>query len=79
MLELERTRSGASVLKARIVRKRGYKCEKCGSTDRVELHHKQRITRHGTHDESNLILLCRICHGIETNLERGGLSLYMGA
>ena len=41
----------------------GLKCEKCGSTDKVERHHILEKTRHkGADCPLNLKLLCRTCH-----------------
>ena len=37
-------------------------CKKCGSADRVEVHHIQPKCNGGTDDPTNLTKLCRGCH-----------------
>jgi hypothetical protein len=38
------------------------KCEKCGSDNNVELHHKVSIKNGGDNSDGNLIVLCSECH-----------------
>lgn len=38
------------------------KCEDCGTTQNLEIHHIVSWRRGGTHDLSNLKLLCHDCH-----------------
>ena len=49
-------------------------CERCLKAGRMtpleEVHHILPVSRGGTHDESNLISLCRSCHNI-IHLEMG--------
>ena len=40
----------------------GYKCRKCDSTDRLEVHHIIRVSRGGRTILANLITLCHACH-----------------
>lgn len=39
-----------------------YQCAKCGSHDKIEIHHIIPICNHGTNDYDNLIALCPLCH-----------------
>jgi len=45
----------------------GYKCEKCGSTDNLHLHHKTYKRLYKEHLK-DLIVLCEICHKEEHGL-----------
>jgi 5-methylcytosine-specific restriction endonuclease McrA len=49
--------------KAVIIEKRGYKCERCGSVDRLTLHHMT-YDRLGCELDVDLRLLCVRCHKI---------------
>jgi len=49
-------------IKAAIITKRGYKCEKCGSTKWIQLHHKNYDFELGKEKAEELILLCNKCH-----------------
>lgn len=40
----------------------GNKCQKCGSSDRLDVHHILPLTRGGTNNTLNLIVLCHACH-----------------
>jgi 5-methylcytosine-specific restriction endonuclease McrA len=44
------------------VRARDCVCVRCGSTDRLEVHHRIPLARGGTNEISNLELRCRQCH-----------------
>lgn len=39
------------------------KCETCGSTQNLEVHHIKTWAKGGTNDLTNLKLLCEVCHG----------------
>jgi hypothetical protein len=41
---------------------RGHKCDYCGSSDRLQVHHKQPISRGGDNHPTNLVILCKQCH-----------------
>lgn len=45
---------------AYLVLNREYKCEKCGSTSNVDVHHKDGDRNNNTPE--NIVLLCRSCH-----------------
>ena len=57
----------------RLIKKRGYNCERCGcklqgkqnQPNTRQLHHKIKLTEGGTYKESNLELLCLKCHRME--------------
>lgn len=44
-----------------------HRCERCGLPERVvgalHMHHRLRRSQGGTHEASNLVALCRGCHG----------------
>ena len=41
----------------------GWRCKRCGRPGRLEIHHKQPLSRGGLpFDPSNLVVLCRDCH-----------------
>jgi 5-methylcytosine-specific restriction endonuclease McrA len=51
-------------LKARLLRERGRRCERCGATDkRLDMHHRN-YDRLGREEDYDLQLLCRECHEI---------------
>ena len=51
------------VLRQQVLRRDGWRCQSCGSTSNLEVHH-QRFRSHSGHDsEENLITLCGSCHG----------------
>ena len=46
----------------RALERAGHRCEKCGSTTNVQVHHKRKVTDGGTDSLRNLIVLCQACH-----------------
>ena len=48
--------------KARLKAERGAKCEQCGSTQNLDLHHRQARKDGGKSTINNAELLCRHCH-----------------
>ena len=40
----------------------GYRCARCGMCKHLEVHHKLPKGRGGTHEVSNLAMLCAKCH-----------------
>jgi len=40
----------------------GFKCQHCGSKDKLEVHHIIYRSQDGTNDINNLITLCHECH-----------------
>lgn len=55
-LKTEATRIGQKMISE------GHVCEKCGSNDRLQIHHKKPLLQGGNNESSNLILLCFDCH-----------------
>lgn len=37
-------------------------CHRCGSTEKLEIHHMIPVSMGGTNDKGNLIILCHECH-----------------
>ena len=57
-----RNQKSQALARKRIIKARGNKCEICGYTGYIELHHKVPMILGGYHEESNVILLCEKCH-----------------
>lgn len=57
-------------LKEIIKAERGAKCETCGSTENLDLHHIQPRKHKGKNVPENLQLLCRKCHAITPSFGR---------
>ncbi len=51
--------------RARIKRRDGGRCVRCGSTERLRVHHRKHVADGGGHDDANLVTLCDACHGVE--------------
>ena len=57
----------------RLIKERGYKCERCKSQlspkqnhpRQRQIHHKIKLTEGGDYSDENLELLCLTCHRIE--------------
>ena len=47
--------------KAQAIRDAGYKCEQCGSMNRLEVHHLN-YQNLGNEGDDDLVMLCRKCH-----------------
>jgi hypothetical protein len=64
-------RSVSEVKKKLVASNQGWKCGKCQQqlTAWFEVDHTQRLDRGGTNDISNLVALCRNCHGEKTFME----------
>lgn len=52
-------------VREKTIKQRGHKCEKCGYTGYIELHHIIEVSKGGTFDNDNLMLLCEKCHAEE--------------
>jgi len=50
----------------------GYRCRICGSTERLHVHHIVPLSRGGTHALENLITLCYRCHATQHEHMKGG-------
>jgi 5-methylcytosine-specific restriction endonuclease McrA len=49
-------------LRQQVLRRDGWRCQSCGSTSNLEVHHKQFRSHAGGDTEENLITLCFACH-----------------
>jgi 5-methylcytosine-specific restriction endonuclease McrA len=58
-------------LKDKLIRQRGKRCERCGASSRLEMHHIKRVIDGGKSVPENLLLLCPTCHRAETKKQRG--------
>jgi 5-methylcytosine-specific restriction endonuclease McrA len=45
-----------------ILHRDGWRCQSCGTTSNLKVHHKQFRSRSGQDSEENLITLCSTCH-----------------
>src|ERR1700691_6217497 len=51
-------------LRREILERDGWRCQKCGCSKNLDVHHIKRRSALGDHAETNLITLCRKCHQI---------------
>ncbi len=49
-------------LRRRVLERDGWRCQRCGRRDRLEVHHLEHRSRGGRDANDNLIVLCRECH-----------------
>ena len=49
-------------LRNQVLRRDDWRCQICGSTRNLQVHHKQLRSQQGSDDELNLITLCVDCH-----------------
>jgi len=56
-------------LRRQILQRDNYKCQSCGNTGKLEVHHRQARHKGGTDDPANLVTLCETCH-IQTDSYR---------
>ncbi|HET8954275.1 MAG TPA: HNH endonuclease signature motif containing protein [Solirubrobacterales bacterium] len=52
----------AARFRREVLARAGGRCERCGSTEDVEAHHRRALTDGGSNDPSNGEALCRRCH-----------------
>ena len=57
-------------LMKRVLERDGWRCQKCGSLENLQVHHKIRRSQQGNDSLGNLVTLCAYCH----LAERGQLS-----
>lgn len=48
--------------KKQLVKERGNRCELCGATGTLHAHHIKPMSRGGSDDAANLLLVCPSCH-----------------
>jgi 5-methylcytosine-specific restriction endonuclease McrA len=51
-------------LRKEILERDGWRCQKCGCSRNLDVHHIRRRSALGDEAETNLITLCRECHKI---------------
>ncbi|PYX68842.1 MAG: hypothetical protein DMG72_22150, partial [Acidobacteria bacterium] len=49
-------------LRNQVLRRDGWRCQACGTTSHLEVHHKEFRSQSGNDCEQNLITLCTTCH-----------------
>jgi len=64
-------RAVSETKKKYVAASQGWNCKMCGEqlTHTFEIDHKVRLERGGTNEVSNLVALCRECHGQKTAME----------
>lgn len=45
-----------------VLQRDGWRCQACGATSNLEIHHKEFRSQSGHDSEANLITLCATCH-----------------
>ncbi len=51
-----------------VLQRDNWRCQACGTTSNLEVHHQQHRSKSGDDSERNLITLCAACH---KNVHRG--------
>ncbi len=49
-------------LRNEVLRRDGWRCQSCGASSNLEVHHQEFRSRSGDDSEHNLITLCSACH-----------------
>jgi 5-methylcytosine-specific restriction endonuclease McrA len=49
-------------LRQEVLRRDGWRCQFCGTTSNLEVHHQEFRSHSGNDVEANLITLCSACH-----------------
>jgi 5-methylcytosine-specific restriction endonuclease McrA len=52
-------------LKLQVLNRDGWRCQNCGSSRNLEVHHQQFRSHSGDDSEENLITLCNYCHSLK--------------
>jgi 5-methylcytosine-specific restriction endonuclease McrA len=56
-------------LKREIIERDRWRCQFCGSTENLQVHHLTFRSHMGSDSEQNLITLCAICHSIQHGMK----------
>jgi 5-methylcytosine-specific restriction endonuclease McrA len=56
-------------LRQQVLRRDGWRCQGCGSSSNLEIHHKELRSHSGDDSEENLITLCAGCHSLAHHCE----------
>ena len=51
-----------AIVRTRVLERDGWRCQECGSTQNLQVHHMRRRSQLGGDVMHNLITLCRGCH-----------------
>jgi 5-methylcytosine-specific restriction endonuclease McrA len=54
-----------SRLMRRVLERDGWRCQKCGSPENLQIHHQIKRSQQGSDLLSNLVTLCAYCHMAE--------------
>jgi 5-methylcytosine-specific restriction endonuclease McrA len=49
-------------LMKRVLERDGWRCQKCGTLENLQIHHKIRRSQQGADSLDNLVTLCAYCH-----------------
>ncbi len=49
-------------LREQVLRRDGWRCQRCGARSNLEVHHKEFRSQGGDDSEQNLITVCSACH-----------------
>ena len=49
-------------LRLQVLERDAWRCQNCGSTQHLEIHHKEFRSHSGDDSEANLITVCEQCH-----------------
>ena len=58
-------RTQYTVLQRAILRRDAWRCQVCGTSSHLEVHHQRFRSRSGDDTDENLITLCHACHSAE--------------
>ena len=59
---LRLAREEYDVLRRRVLERDGWRCQKCGSSSDLQVHHLRYRSKRGNDEPDNLIALCACCH-----------------
>ena len=65
MLKVRRIKLGKQVhrrLMTRVLERDGWRCQKCGSLESLQVHHEIKRSHQGNDALANLVTLCAYCH-----------------
>ena len=55
-------RADYDIVRRQVLERDGWRCQVCGKSANLQVHHELSRARLGHDDESNLITLCGVCH-----------------
>jgi 5-methylcytosine-specific restriction endonuclease McrA len=55
-------------LRRTVLQRDGWRCQNCGATTYLEVHHQRFRSHMGNDDECNLVTLCHDCHSARHRL-----------